>query len=202
MSRGKNNKKKHSFLNFLNSGFAITVIGGLILWGVSAFWQYQMDVQKQLESKKNAHFNRQNEAIKEFSSSFIYTLTLLQQYKIREVWLIETINKKESAKFRDGRTYRETLIEYEKNLEKYSKQPSSHSIKAKVKASFSQCSVQPYLNEIFSGLETIISAPPTETDETLAKLIPNIEENFEVLLQNMINESVGKHRKCEKLEQN
>ena len=192
----KHQKEKFEIFEFINSSFSITVIGGFFLWGVSAYWQEQIDMQNNLEHKNQALYDRQVEVIGRFSDSFIYTLSLLQQYKTREAWLIKNSSKKEDAFYRDGRSFAETLIKYEQTLEKYLKQPSIFSITAQIKASFSDCSAQPYLSIITNDIESIVSANSSDTRSEIQLKLPNIEANYEVLLENMINESTGRKKKC------
>ncbi|MFT5760163.1 MAG: hypothetical protein ACI9LM_004947 [Alteromonadaceae bacterium] len=183
---------------FVNSNFSITVIGGLILWGVSAYWQDHVDMRRDLERKNQVINDRQVETIERFSVSFIYKLSLLREYKTREAWLIKNKNKNNKADifYRDGRSFKETVIKYEQSLDKYLKQPSIFSLKAQIKASFSDCSILPYLPNIISNMEFIISAESSDTHSKIQLSLPKIEENYEVLLENMINESTGREKKC------
>lgn len=194
----KTSRNKSPLVGFLNSNFAITILGGLLLWGISAYWQVTVDKQKENQRKQEIIYERRLNAIEMIASKFIYSLSLLQEFKTREAWLIQNKGQKNEARYYDGRTFRETVEKYEASLDNYQRLPTIFSYKANIKALFTYCTFTPHLENISDKLEGIVSSESDVVRSTLKQLIPEIEADYEILLENMIKETTGVKVLCEK----
>ena len=188
---------KSSFVGFLNSNFSITILGGLLLWGISAYWQYTVDKHKESQRKQEIVYERKLSVIEMIASKFIYSLSLLQEYKTREAWLILNKEQIDEARYYDGRTFRETVEKYEASLNIYQQLPTIFSYKASIKALFSDCTFSPHLENISVKLEEIVSSQSDLVRKTLNQRIPEIEADYEILLENMIRETTGVKVPCD-----
>ncbi|MGR5470719.1 hypothetical protein ACPV51_26245, partial [Vibrio astriarenae] len=79
--------------DFINSNFFVTVVGGFFLWLVSTGWQENIEEQKEKSLKLQQIYQQRMIFIEDFSQNFIYKVTLLRDYKVREAWISKNVKK-------------------------------------------------------------------------------------------------------------
>jgi uncharacterized protein with gpF-like domain len=153
--------KKNDFLsNFFNSSFVVTVLGGVILWALSAYWQAE---QKEIEFSRDKflrEYTRKQEVMIELSNNLPYTLNLAKHYKSRENWLgTNKANAKDKNLFYpDGRNFIETRKYYEDTLQEFYKRKSVYALDAEIRSTYDNENIQKLSTDLASSMNNLQTA--------------------------------------------
>jgi hypothetical protein len=130
--------RESAWWSFLNSTFCVTVIGGLLLAGISAFWQWRQAGAALERARIEREYDRKQTLLVEFAREFPYALILARDYKQRELWIAKHLGNAgdPNFRFRDGRTFAEGRDFYEKHREKFYRGRTAQGFAARIQTTF------------------------------------------------------------------
>ncbi len=149
----KMHNKHIAWHDILNSPFVITLIGGLLLGGFSAYLQYAIANAQRREAERAEHAARRVQLVYDFADKFPQTLSLADRWRQRQLWL-DTNTAASTGRFTDGRTFEETRKLCDELFERYITQKPTASLCNQIITEFSpNYATEP--NEAFACVQRI-----------------------------------------------
>ena len=183
-------------LKILNSPFTITVIGGVILSVLAAYFQWTLTENELIQTKKQWSYEQKKEVLKDFSGNIVHSVSVAYMYKIREVWIVENINNK-TALFSDGRSYVETRNKYELLLESYLKGPTPEMLMYRILADYKSPRVIDLANKLLVEVNLMIDAKGDRAMHMVRESYKKLNILYQPLIAEMTKELIVNEPKQE-----
>lgn len=114
----KPSSPQKSWAVVLNSPFLVTVAGGMIITLLSLSLQQKTAENREKAARYQLVKERKHEMMVEFAHGMNQFLQQAPEVKTRQIFILKNKNdpERDNLKFKDGRTWRETLEKYEVTL--------------------------------------------------------------------------------------
>lgn len=182
-------------MSTLNSPFFVTVLGGLILWAVSAGWQnMQADAIAKSELLEKLYSERR-ELVISFADNIPLILMTAQDIKNREFWIAEQKEmdtKKET--YVDGKNFKETYILYKKEIKDLNSKRSTAAYTAQIQALFDGKTTVTLAKEFSKNYDKLLKLQGIKALPQLRMLIRELDEDYQELIMHMTEELINERK--------
>lgn len=180
-------RKVSPIIAVVNSPFIVTVLGGIILWALSAVWQdMQADASAKRQQLENL-FSERKELLVTFADTIPRTLMIARDLKKREVWIAANRPKSDQL-YRDGRNFTETQNLYEESIRELTLSKSPAALTAQIQALFDSERAISLAVEFSDQFETLVKLQGADANPQIRSLINRLNENYTALVAQMTEE--------------
>lgn len=178
---------EHAFWTFLNSTFCVTVVGGVLLAVITAFWQWQQSNAALERARVEREYERKQTLLVEFAREFPYALILARDYKQRELWIANHLGDADDSnfRFRDGRTFDQGRDFYEKRREKFYQGRTAQGFAARIKTVFPSTSIESLADDMVREMDALQNAKGEKANEVVTENVHKLEKTYESLILEM-----------------